>query len=76
MRIWPILFIQSDENGVHCIHLSRSLHLYLNYLVHVTAGEPEPEHPDPSQNKRFPKKKMLTRKCHTKGICGQVLHVG
>ena len=36
MRIWFILLIQSDLK--RCIHLSRSLFLYFNYLVSVTAG--------------------------------------
>ena len=39
MRIWSILFIKSDLKW--CIHLSRSLFLYFNYLVSVTAGWPE-----------------------------------
>ena len=39
MRIWSILFIKSDLKW--CIHLSRSLFLYFNYLVSVTAGGPE-----------------------------------
>ena len=38
MRIWSILLIQSDLKW--CIHLSRSLFLYFNYLVSVTAGGP------------------------------------
>ena len=36
MRIWSILLIESDLKW--CIHLSRSLFLYFNYLVSVTAG--------------------------------------
>ena len=39
MRIWSILLIISDLKW--CIHLSRSLFLYFNYLVSVTAGGPE-----------------------------------
>ena len=39
MRIWSILLIDSDFKW--CIHLSRSLFLYFNYLVGVTAGGPE-----------------------------------
>ena len=38
MRIWSILLIKSDLKW--CIHLSRSLFLYFNYLVGVTAGGP------------------------------------
>ena len=38
MRIWAILSIKSDLRW--CIHLSRSLFLYFNYLVSVTAGGP------------------------------------
>ena len=38
MRIWSILLIKPDLEW--CIHLSRSLFLYFNYLVSVTAGEP------------------------------------
>ena len=38
MRIWSILLIKSDLKW--CIHLSRSLYLYFNYLVSVTAGGP------------------------------------
>ena len=38
MRIWSILLIQSDLKW--CIYLSRSLFLYPNYLVSVTAGGP------------------------------------
>ena len=38
MRIWSILLIKSDLKW--CIHLSRSLFLYFNYLVSVTAGGP------------------------------------
>ena len=36
MRIWSVLLIESDLKW--CIHLSRSLFLYFNYLVSVTAG--------------------------------------
>ena len=36
MRIWSILLIKSDLKW--CIHLSRSLYLYFNYLLSVTAG--------------------------------------
>ena len=36
MRIWSILFIKSALKW--CIHLRRSLYLYFNYLVSVTAG--------------------------------------
>ena len=39
MRIWSILLIISDLKW--CIHLSRSLFLYFNYLVSVTAGGPK-----------------------------------
>ena len=39
MCIWSILLIKSDIKW--CIHLSRSLFLYFNYLVSVTAGGPE-----------------------------------
>ena len=39
MRIWSILSIKSDFKW--CIHLSRSLFPYFNYLVSVTAGGPE-----------------------------------
>ena len=38
MRIWSILFIKSNLKW--CIHLSRSLFTYFNYLVSVTAGGP------------------------------------
>ena len=38
MRIWSILLIKSALKW--CIHLSRSLFLYFNYLVSVTAGGP------------------------------------
>ena len=38
MRIWSILLFESDLKW--CIHLSRSLFLYFNYLVSVTAGGP------------------------------------
>ena len=38
MRIWSILLIKSDLKW--CIHLSRSLFKYFNYLVSVTAGGP------------------------------------
>ena len=38
MRIWSILLIKSDLKW--CIHLSRSLYLYFNYLVSVTASGP------------------------------------
>ena len=38
MRIWSILLIKSDLKW--CIHLSRSLISYFNYLVSVTAGGP------------------------------------
>ena len=38
MRIWSILLIKSVQKW--CIHLSRSLLLYFNYLVSVTAGGP------------------------------------
>ena len=38
LRLWSILLIESDLKW--CIHLSRSLHLYFNYLVSVTAGGP------------------------------------
>ena len=38
MRIWSIMLIKSDLKW--CIHLSRSLFLYFNYLVSVTAGGP------------------------------------
>ena len=42
MRIWSILFIKSD--CIWCIHLSRSLFLYFNYFVSVTAcGLKSPE---------------------------------
>ena len=37
--IWSIILIKSDKKW--CIHLSRSLFLYFNYLVSVTAGGPE-----------------------------------
>ena len=39
MRIWSILLIKSDIKW--CIHLRRSLFLYFNFLVSVTAGGPE-----------------------------------
>ena len=39
MRIWSILLIKSVLKW--CIHLSRRLFLYFNYLVSVTAGGPE-----------------------------------
>ena len=39
MRIWSILLIQFDLK--RCIRHSRSLFLYFNYLVSVTAGVPE-----------------------------------
>ena len=39
MRIWFILLVKSDSKW--CIHLSRSLFLYFNFLVSVTAGGPE-----------------------------------
>ena len=39
LRIWSILLIKSDLKW--SIHLSRSLFLYFNYLVSVTAGEPD-----------------------------------
>ena len=39
MRILSILLIKSDLKW--CLHLSRSLFLYFNYLVSVTAGGPE-----------------------------------
>ena len=39
MRIWSILLIKSVLKW--CIHLSRRLFSYLNYLVSVTAGGPE-----------------------------------
>ena len=32
MRIWSILFIKSDSKW--CIHLRRSLFLYLNCMIH------------------------------------------
>ena len=35
MCIWSILLIKSDLNW--CIHLSRRLYLYFNYLVSVAA---------------------------------------
>ena len=38
MRIWFILLIKYDLKW--CIHNSRSLFLYFNYLVSVTAGGP------------------------------------
>ena len=38
-RIWSVLLIKSDLKW--CIYLSRSLFLYFNYLVSVTAGGPE-----------------------------------
>ena len=38
MWIWSILLIKSDLKW--CIYLSRSLVLYFNYLVSVTAGGP------------------------------------
>ena len=38
MRIWSILLIKSDLKW--CIHLSRSLFSYFNYLVSVSAGRP------------------------------------
>ena len=38
MRIWSILLIKSDLKW--CIHLSRSLFLYFNYLVSITACGP------------------------------------
>ena len=38
MRIWSKLLIKSALKW--CIHLSRSLYLYFNYLVSVTAGVP------------------------------------
>ena len=38
MRIWSILLISSELKW--CTHLSRSLFLYFNYLVSVTAGGP------------------------------------
>ena len=38
MRIWSKLLIKSDLKW--CIHLSRSLFLYFNYLVSVTTGGP------------------------------------
>ena len=38
MRIWSILLMWSDLEW--CIHLSRSLFSYFNYLVSVTAGGP------------------------------------
>ena len=39
IMIWSILLIISDLKW--CIHLSRSLFLYFNNLVSVTAGGPE-----------------------------------
>ena len=39
MRIWSILIIKSDLK--RCIHPSRILFLYFNYLLSVTAGGPE-----------------------------------
>ena len=39
MRIWSILLIKSNLKWG--IPLSRSLFLYFNYLVSVTAGGPE-----------------------------------
>ena len=39
MRIWSILLNKSDLTW--CIHLSRGLFLYFNYLCSVTAGGPE-----------------------------------
>ena len=36
MRLWSILLIKSGLKW--CIHLSRSLFVYFNYLVSVTAG--------------------------------------
>ena len=36
MRIWSILLIKSELKW--CIHLSRSLFLYFNYLMSVTTG--------------------------------------
>ena len=41
--IWSIFQIKSDLKW--CIHLSRSLFLYLNYLVSVTAGHGGPRSP-------------------------------
>ena len=38
MRIWSIFLINSDLKW--CIHLRRSLFLYINYLVSVTASGP------------------------------------
>ena len=38
MCIWSILLINSDLKW--CVHLGRSLFLYFNYLVSVTAGGP------------------------------------
>ena len=38
MRMWSILLIKSDLKW--CIHLDRSLYLYFNFLVSVTAGGP------------------------------------
>ena len=37
-NLWSILLIKSDLKW--CIHLSRSLFSYFNYLVSVTAGGP------------------------------------
>ena len=39
MRIWSILLIKSALKW--CIYLRRSLYLYFNYLVSVTAGGPK-----------------------------------
>ena len=41
MRIWSILLIQSDLKW--CIHLSRSLFLYFNYLVSLLVDQWVPE---------------------------------
>ena len=38
MRIWSIWLIKSDLKW--CIHLSRSLFVYFNYVVSVTSGGP------------------------------------
>ena len=38
MRIWSIFVIKSDLKC--CIHLSKSLFLYFNYLLSVTADGP------------------------------------
>ena len=40
MRIWTILYLLIKSDLKWCIHVSRSLYWYFNYLVNVTAGGP------------------------------------